>query len=316
MKKTLTIAIPTYNRIEHLIKNIPFLLDQLTDECELIIVDNCSDEDVETKIQNIIKKYSRIKFNIIRNSTNIGLFGNILKCFEEANSKWLYIMGDDDRLLPNSVLLLLNDIKNNSDTINISYQWHPEKRWNNTRPMITHGCADYFSSIEAIHHIMFLASNIYNVEVLRYYIHIGHYFQSSSAPHLVMLFMALDQNKNSKVYLSNNYLVDNFNLEIEDEKKWNRLDFFRNNKLLLDLPINDINNKKLFLLYKRSYPITTYLNFFLNIENKNKIDLIVEFKKATYYHLIYGTFKDKLLIIIASYLLKYPKTTMKILKFR
>jgi glycosyltransferase involved in cell wall biosynthesis len=314
MDKILTIAIPTYNRIKHLTRNLPTLLNQLTDECELLIIDNCSDILVENQIIPILECYPNITFKINRNSKNIGLFSNILKCFEESKTKWLYILGDDDQLLPNSVSFILEDLKTNSDCLNITYQWFPEKKWVNTRPKVINGFLEYAKSIESIHHVLFLSSNIYNLQKLSKYIHIGHYFQLTSAPHLVLLLVALDQNHKSKVYLSNKYIVDNLNSEVEEETKWNRFDFFRNNKLLLDLPIHSLNTKALFSLYKKSYPITTYLNFYLQMDN-NKLNRLDEFQKAIYYYKIYGSLKDKILIFISYVLLKFPRLTMKLINF-
>jgi glycosyltransferase involved in cell wall biosynthesis len=315
MEKILTVVIPTYNRVKHLIKNLPALLNQLTDECELIIIDNCSNVSVNIEIEQFIKDYPAVKFNIIRNPKNIGLFGNIMKCFEVATTKWLYILGDDDSLMPDSITLILRDIKEHSDCFNLTYKWHPEKKWSQTRPKTTSSFTDYVNSIESIHHVLFLSSNVYNLEKLSINIHTGHYYQITSAPHLVLLLVALDFNKNSNVYLSNNFLVNNLNNEVEDETKWNRFDFFRNNKTILDLPLNPANKRELFLLYKASYPVTTYLNFYLNINNKKILNRINEFKIATYYYRIYGTINDNLLIFISILLLKRPNITLKIINY-
>ena len=49
----LTIAIPTYNRNEILKANLEKLLPQVTDECNVVIFDNCSDTPVKEVIEEV-----------------------------------------------------------------------------------------------------------------------------------------------------------------------------------------------------------------------------------------------------------------------
>ena len=78
----LTIAIPTYNRNEILYKNFEKLLSQITDECRVIIFDNCSDVPVNDTIAELVEVNSHIEISVVRNRYNIGMTANILKCFE------------------------------------------------------------------------------------------------------------------------------------------------------------------------------------------------------------------------------------------
>ena len=80
----LTIAIPTYNRNEILYKNIKKLLPQITDECRVVIFDNCSDIPIKGTIEDLVEANSHIDISIVRNRYNIGMTANILKCFEEC----------------------------------------------------------------------------------------------------------------------------------------------------------------------------------------------------------------------------------------
>ncbi len=292
--KLLTIAIPTYNRTEFLIKNIDYLLNQLTEECKVLIIDNASDIPVENKLK---KKLGTVRYgsvSIIRNNHNVGLFGNILKCFEHCNTQWLYIMGDDDRLRPNALAQILIDIKENKEYLNISYKWDPEKKWSINRPKVTNGFQEFVTSVEGIHQIMFLSCNIYNNFKLIEFIHSGYYYQMCGAPHLAMVLIRLD-NYGDKILLSENKIVENFNLEIDEELKWNKPVFFRNIKLFNDLPIKNDNRQALFDLYAKTYPIKKYLRFYLlrKIDHQDT-DALPEFKKATLYYNIYGSFMQKI----------------------
>ena len=107
----LTIAIPTYNRNELLKANLLKLLPQVTDECRIIIFDNCSDVPVKDTLSDLLNGYSNIDISIVRNRYNIGMTANILKCFEECPDPWLWVLGDDDEVTDGAVARILIDIK-------------------------------------------------------------------------------------------------------------------------------------------------------------------------------------------------------------
>lgn len=310
MKEILTIAIPTYNRVNHLIDNIDTILVQLNADCRLLIIDNHSSYILDDKISEILEVYLNkgLDIRVIRNNVNVGLFGNILKCFELCETKWLYIIGDDDRMTENGMSIILSDIKQFSDFINISYQWLPENRWSLERPKITTGAINYMESIESIHHVMFLSSNIYNVDKLNKFLSQGNYYQLTAAPHLVLLLLGLNDLESEKVYLSDKIVVQNFNSEVEEENKWNKPDFFRNIKLFLDLPIHQNNKKVLFKLYKKSYALKKYLRIYVQFSLNGTIaNIREEFKIATSYYKIHGSYIDKLQVFVFSKLLFFPK---------
>ncbi|WP_200980068.1 glycosyltransferase family 2 protein [Echinicola sp. 20G] len=296
MTKLLTIVIPTYNRVEHLIKNIPFLLDQLNDECKLLILDNASDDyDVADKLKPILEKHNSVDINVLRNDYNVGLFGNIVKCFEKCETEWLFIMGDDDRIANDGINIILSDIKNNPDCVNISYKWEPEKEWSGKRPLFGKGINAYLNSIEGIHHVMFLSGNIYNTRKLNSYIHTGYNYCFSSAPHLAILIKYLEENLNCQFLLSEKMIVDNFNSEVEEKKKWDKTSFFKSIQFLIDVPDKEINRKEIFKIHKERYPILKYLKYYVNagIKSKNDASYRHNFKISCFFYNVYGSNWDK-----------------------
>jgi glycosyltransferase involved in cell wall biosynthesis len=111
MKKTselygrplLTIAIPTYNRANYLRGSLTTLFDQLIDEpnVELIISDNASTDETPAVIEEFQKRGLALRY--LRNEVNIGLDGNFLQCYEQSAGKYLWLLGDDDVLLPEAL---------------------------------------------------------------------------------------------------------------------------------------------------------------------------------------------------------------------
>jgi glycosyltransferase involved in cell wall biosynthesis len=110
-KPLLSICIPTYNRpdkIENAIKSLIELED--INLVEIVIVDNFSEKKVSEIYDHMNYKLSNIK--IIRNSVNIGGGANLLRCIEYAQTDWIWLLGDDDIALKDSLKVILNDITN------------------------------------------------------------------------------------------------------------------------------------------------------------------------------------------------------------
>lgn len=96
----LTIAIPTYNRSRCLSESLEALAPQLTGEScvELIISDNASSDETPA----VVREYEKrgLKLQYLRNQVNLGCDANFLQCFEQANGKYLWLVGDDDIVVP------------------------------------------------------------------------------------------------------------------------------------------------------------------------------------------------------------------------
>jgi len=109
----LSICIPTYNRIECLnncLNSILIAKKKYSFDFEVCISDNCS----KANIKELIDKYSsslNISFN--KNYNNLGLGVNILKAVSLAKGEYVWILGNDDLLLPNTFFYLKKLFKNN-----------------------------------------------------------------------------------------------------------------------------------------------------------------------------------------------------------
>ncbi len=116
----LTIAIPTYHRSRYLARLLDSLMPQLREESrvELIISDNASPDDTPA----LLTEYARrgLRFRGVRNETNLGSDGNILRCFSEASGKYLWIVGDDDVLLPGSIERVLQLLADDFDIVYVT----------------------------------------------------------------------------------------------------------------------------------------------------------------------------------------------------
>jgi glycosyltransferase involved in cell wall biosynthesis len=113
--KLLTIAIPTFNRYEFAEKQLNFVVEQikinsLEQYISVLIIDNCSPDNTQERLNSV---YHQSFLTILRNEENIGLVANCLKCIIKSESKYTWVVGDDDPLgdstIPSIIEILLKD---------------------------------------------------------------------------------------------------------------------------------------------------------------------------------------------------------------
>lgn len=103
----LTLCIPTWNRAHELRLLLEVLAPQVADaqDVELLISDNQSTDETPAVLEQAIAKGLRCRY--VRNAENIGADANFLQCYRLAQGKHVWIFGDDDVLLPGSLLFVL-----------------------------------------------------------------------------------------------------------------------------------------------------------------------------------------------------------------
>lgn len=237
----LTIAIPTYNRNEILKKNLELLLPQLTSECKLLIIDNCSQVPVEETIKTILEKCPNANFQIVRNRYNIGLTANILRCFELCVDPWLWILGDDDVVKEGAVEQILADIDKYKEFTFINYAWD-ELSFSRKQNIITKGIDNFLDAFESIGIILFISSSIYNIKKVIQNLSFGYFFQTTYAPHLSMLLLSLGEE--GYCLLSREQIVTNNGFNTSPMERWDQL-FIYQITILLRLPLKGISIDKL-----------------------------------------------------------------------
>jgi len=111
----LSICIPTYNRTRHLENSLNsiFIASKKSNlEIEVCVSDNCSEENTFA----VIKKYNekiRIVFN--QNKKNIGYGKNSLKSVSMAKGEFVWMLGNDDLILPDTFNVFQNLIYKNPE---------------------------------------------------------------------------------------------------------------------------------------------------------------------------------------------------------
>ena len=116
----LSICIPTYNRSQHLSNCLQSVISMRKPkgfQFEICISDNGSNDNTKEVVNSAKKK---IKINYNRNESNIGIARNFLKVVSMAKGEFTWLIGDDDLLLPNTLLTLEVLFKNHKN-VNFFY---------------------------------------------------------------------------------------------------------------------------------------------------------------------------------------------------
>ena len=109
--KKICFAIPTWNRapkLERCIENIAqqILADDI--DAGIYVSDNASDDDTAAVVKKLVKKYPFTSH--VRQKENIGWLPNIAHVLSHAEGSYIWLMGDDDLVLPGGVKLLADQL--------------------------------------------------------------------------------------------------------------------------------------------------------------------------------------------------------------
>jgi len=126
----LTIAIPTYNRASYLalcLKRISEELDSLHEDQRKLIkvyVSNNASTDDTDKIVSQYRLMQAGEFEVVCNGENIGADFNIVQCYSSAITPYVWILGDDDVILPGGLAkVLVALLQNDVDILYLNNYW-------------------------------------------------------------------------------------------------------------------------------------------------------------------------------------------------
>lgn len=101
--KKLTIAIPVYKGRESIANLLDDIFAQYNDQVDVLIHENYSEDLIEG---SLLEKYVGIKYKL--HNQNFGFDYNISSLLVSSTSEYIWFIGCDDRLLPNSIDQILS----------------------------------------------------------------------------------------------------------------------------------------------------------------------------------------------------------------
>lgn len=125
----LTVAIPTYQRLAWLRQSLPLILEQVSTrpagEVEVIVSDNASTDGSWDYLQAEASRHPSLR--ISRNERNLGAEGNFYLLPGKARGRWLWLLGDDDFIVPNALDTILTILLSGPDFIALNYAQSDEQ---------------------------------------------------------------------------------------------------------------------------------------------------------------------------------------------
>ena len=205
----LCIAIPTYNRREHLQRRLAELIPQLTPEVRLHVFDNGSTDGTR---EAVLAAGAAVTYS--RSEQNLGMCRNFIRCFEETEGDWLWILGDDDPVEPHCVQKALALVRRTGDGI-INFSTSCGR--NDTDKTIR-SLPEYFAGKD-VTSIMYVTANLYFRRSILSSLRVLAPASFTVAPNVAIILHAL-QSGSARLHLSTETLV----IHEDNPRRWSGLE--------------------------------------------------------------------------------------------
>jgi abequosyltransferase len=227
----LSIAIPTFNRNTILQENLKWLLPQLTEQCQLLILDNCSTVPVQDTLSELLAQYPDVKCQIIRNPANIGGNANILRCIELCSTPWVWVLGDDDRPLEGAIERIFVAMEAHADcsVLNFSTDTAREKEWT------ARGVEELAQTLDGSADLPWISSSVYRAEHFKTNLKFGYQYIYSMLPHVAVMLVTLGTK--GTCFFSRERIIDAETRDAELEQQWSVINLALGVPVLFDLPL-------------------------------------------------------------------------------
>lgn len=96
MSNLVSIIMPSYNTGKYIADSIRSVLEQTYTNWELLIVDDCSDDDTD----EVVKGFNDTRIKYFKNEKNSGAAVSRNRALREAKGKWIAFLDSDDLWLP------------------------------------------------------------------------------------------------------------------------------------------------------------------------------------------------------------------------
>jgi abequosyltransferase len=111
----LSVCVPTYNRASFLRECLESVLESAAGhpEVEILVVDNASTDDTPALIAHFQQHYPQVRYH--RHAANIGGENNFYAAAQLASGEYVWLLGDDDKLLPHAIPVALRYLEQGYD---------------------------------------------------------------------------------------------------------------------------------------------------------------------------------------------------------
>lgn len=120
----LSLCLATYNRARYLDRYLTHHLtafDQAGLDYELTVSDNCSTDETPEILARYAARFPRLR--VVRQASNIGVYGNIFHTVQHARGEVIVSIADDDMLVPHNALRYVETLAGDPALVMIQSPW-------------------------------------------------------------------------------------------------------------------------------------------------------------------------------------------------
>ena len=121
----LSVCIPTFNRAPYLREALGSLFTALKGHelvVEVFISDNASTDETPELLSRLKSENVQIRF--LRNEVSLGAEGNLWRCAELARGDYIWFLGDDDKISPDFLAVVLGRLGEKPEMVVCNYSVH------------------------------------------------------------------------------------------------------------------------------------------------------------------------------------------------
>jgi glycosyltransferase involved in cell wall biosynthesis len=254
----LTVIIPTYGRPQQIAERVREILPQLGPDLKFVIYDNCSPVPVAEAIADVAGRDPE-QISIVRHPRNLGAVANIIRCIEQAETEWVWLLGDDDQVRPDAVARVLGLIKrwdHQADLcwINLStslHQYAQEQFYQDTEAFCR-GCEETPTMFS---NTLFISGSVCRAPLWQRQLAVGYRYLYACSSTLPVLLGAM--NAGGKVLVSSELVID---WQAPEATGWNRVEFCHGVVALAEL---DFDKKRGYHLARAGLRCHSWRHLFL-----------------------------------------------------
>lgn len=116
----LSICIATFNRANFIGATLESILSQLTDECEIVILDGASTDHTEQVLSEYRLRFNRLRY--VRQTTNNGIDRDYDRAVGLARGEYCWLMPDDDFLKPGAISTVLGALSREPSLVMVNIE--------------------------------------------------------------------------------------------------------------------------------------------------------------------------------------------------
>lgn len=132
----LSICITTFNRSPFIGATLESILNQLTSDCEVVVLDGGSTDNTEQVVSEYAQRFDRLRY--VRQETNNGGDRDCNRVVELAAGEYCWIASDDDLLKPSAVAAVLEALRQDLSLVILNVEFRDfkmskivQRRWLN-----------------------------------------------------------------------------------------------------------------------------------------------------------------------------------------